>query len=76
MGQISYFPKLSVHEPNSENCLDLVFAAPPYEEGIFVPDTNYITSGHHGSLTIFVQHSVYTIGLCKLIFNYASSTFT
>ena len=30
-------------EPNSENCLDLIFAAPPCEKIIVVPDTNYIT---------------------------------
>ena len=33
-----------VREPNSENCLDLTFAAPPCEKVIIVPDTNYITS--------------------------------
>ena len=33
-----------VREPNSENCLDLVFAAAPCEKAIIVPDTNYITS--------------------------------
>ena len=33
-----------VSEPNSENCLDLICAAPPCEKGIVVPDTNYITS--------------------------------
>ena len=35
---------LVVREPNSENCLDLSFAAPPCEKIIIVPDTNYITS--------------------------------
>ena len=30
-----------VREPN---CLDLIFAASPYEKVIIVPDTNYITS--------------------------------
>ena len=30
--------------PNSENCLDLIFAAPPCEKVIIVPDTNYIIS--------------------------------
>ena len=33
-----------VREPNSENCLDLVFAASPCDKVIIVPDTNYITS--------------------------------
>ena len=33
-----------VLEPNSEDCLDLIFAAPPCEKVIIVPDTNYITS--------------------------------
>ena len=33
-----------VQEPNSENCLDLSFAAPPCEKVIIVLDTNYITS--------------------------------
>ena len=33
-----------VLEPNSENCLDLIFAAPPCENVIVVPNTNYITS--------------------------------
>ena len=33
-----------VLEPNSENCLDLIFAALPCEKVIIVPDTNYITS--------------------------------
>ena len=34
-----------VREPNSENYLDMFFAAPPpFEEVIIVPDTNYITS--------------------------------
>ena len=33
-----------VREPNSENCLDLTFAAPPFEKVIIVPDTSYITS--------------------------------
>ena len=36
--------KLLVREPNSENCLDLIFAAPPCEKVIIVKDTNYITS--------------------------------
>ena len=35
--------KQLVQEPNSENCLDLIFAAPPREKIITVPDTNYIT---------------------------------
>ena len=41
-----FFFKISkiVREPNSENCLDLIFAAPPCEKVIIVPDTNYITS--------------------------------
>ena len=34
-----------VREPNSENCLDLTFAAPPFEKVIIVPDKSYITSG-------------------------------
>ena len=33
-----------VREPNSENCLDLIFSAPPCEKVITVADTNYITS--------------------------------
>ena len=33
-----------VGEPNSENCLDVIFAAPVCEKVIIVPDTNYITS--------------------------------
>ena len=33
-----------VREPNSENCLDLILAAPPCDKVINVPDTNYITS--------------------------------
>ena len=33
-----------VREPNSENCLDLIFDAPFREKVIIVPDTNYITS--------------------------------
>ena len=36
--------ELKVWEPNSENGFDLIFAAPPCEEVITVPDTNYITS--------------------------------
>ena len=35
---------LLVREPNSENCLDLIFAAPPCEKVIIVPETNHITS--------------------------------
>ena len=37
-------PPLIVWEPNSENCLDLIFAASPCEKVIIVSDTNYITS--------------------------------
>ena len=37
------FRKILVREPNSENCLDLIFAAPSCEKVITVPDTNYIT---------------------------------
>ena len=33
-----------VREPNSENCLDFIFAAPPCEKVITIPDTNYIIS--------------------------------
>ena len=33
-----------VREPNSENYLDLIFAAPLCEKIIIAPDTNYITS--------------------------------
>ena len=33
-----------VWEPNSENCLDLIFLVFPYEKVIIVPDTNHITS--------------------------------
>ena len=32
-----------VREPNSENCLDMIFAAPPCKKVIIVPDTNYVT---------------------------------
>ena len=35
---------LLVREPNSENCLDLIFAATSCEKVITVPNTNYITS--------------------------------
>ena len=31
-------------EPNSENCLDLIFAASPSEKVIIVPYTHHITS--------------------------------
>ena len=33
-----------VREPNSENCSDLIFVAPPCEKVIFVSDENCITS--------------------------------
>ena len=33
-----------VREPNSENCLDLIFVASLCEKVIFVLDTKYITS--------------------------------
>ena len=33
-----------VREPNSENCLDFIFAAPPYEKVIIVPGISHITS--------------------------------
>ena len=33
-----------VREPNSKYYLDLIFAAPPCEKDIIVPDINYITS--------------------------------
>ena len=37
--------KVIVREPNSENCLDLIFATAPYEKVIIVPDKDdYITS--------------------------------
>ena len=36
--------KALVRKPNFENCLDLIFAALPYEKVIVVIDTNYITS--------------------------------
>ena len=36
--------QVTVWEPNSENFLDLNFAAPFLEKLIIVPDTNYITS--------------------------------
>ena len=39
----SAFP-IIVREPNSEYCLDLIFAAPPCENVIIVPDTNHITA--------------------------------
>ena len=35
---------LEVRESNSENFLDLIFAAPPCEKVMIVLDTNYITS--------------------------------
>ena len=38
------FLALLVQEPNSENCLDLIFAAPPCQKDIIVLDINYITS--------------------------------
>ena len=31
-------------EPNSENCLDLIFVPSPCEKDIIVSDTNFITS--------------------------------
>ena len=34
-----------VQKPNSENCLDLVFAAPPCQNVIIVQDTSYTISG-------------------------------
>ena len=37
-------PHILVLEPNSENCLDLIFVAPPCEKVIFVSDENFITS--------------------------------
>ena len=40
---IHNFQQVLVREPNSENCLDLIFAAPPCKKVIIVPDTNYIT---------------------------------
>ena len=43
VGLNCYKSKL-VREPNSGSCLDLIFAAPPCEKVIIVPDTNYITS--------------------------------
>ena len=33
-----------VREPHSENCFYLIFAAPPCEKVIIIPDTNYVTS--------------------------------
>ena len=30
-------------EPNSENCLDLIFVAPPCDKVLIVPDTKCIT---------------------------------
>ena len=44
---------LIVQEPNSENCLDFIFVAPPYEKVIVVPDTNYITSAIKNSCWIY-----------------------
>ena len=38
------YPYPIVREPNSENFLDLIFAASSCEKVILVPDTNYITS--------------------------------
>ena len=35
---------LILREPNSENCLDLVFVTPPFEKVILVPDRRYISS--------------------------------
>ena len=33
-----------VREPNSENCLDMIFVGPPCEKVIFVSEENCITS--------------------------------
>ena len=41
--QFPYHYGLLVLEPNSENCLDLIFATPPCEKVFVVSDTNYIT---------------------------------
>ena len=38
------YANLIVWEPNSENCLNLIFVAPPCEKVIFVCDESYITS--------------------------------
>ena len=38
------YDKEVVREPKSESCLDLIFASPPCEKVIIVPDTNYMTS--------------------------------
>ena len=40
----TFVPINLVRDPNSENCLDLIFAAPPCEKVITVPYTNYIIS--------------------------------
>ena len=38
------YVSLIVWEPNSENCLDLIFVVPPCEKVIFLLDKSYITS--------------------------------
>ena len=38
------FYRKIVRESDSENYLDLIFAAPPYKKVIILPDTNYIIS--------------------------------
>ena len=73
-----HFNSLSVREPNSENCLDLMFAALPCEKVIIVPDTNYITSAiiefmldmpSAGSLQNIDRFNMYKTGLrsCETI---------
>ena len=35
---------LNTWEPNSENCSDFIFVAPPCEKVVFESDKNYITT--------------------------------
>ena len=44
LGNKSFETDIIVREPNSENCLDFIFAAPPCKKVIIIADTNYITS--------------------------------
>ena len=44
--------RLLIIEPNSESCLDLIFAVLPCDKVIIVPDTNYITSESENSCWI------------------------
>ena len=42
--EIFQTPCSVVREPNSENCLDLIFVVSPCQKVIIVLDTDYITS--------------------------------